>query len=127
MRVLLDTCTFLWLCEDSPSLSPTARHLILSCAELYLSPVSAWEIAVKNRIGRLPLPEDPATWVPRMRKAHGIDPLPLTEDAALCLLKLPDHHKDPFDRMLTAQALHEGLVILTPDPLIRAYPVRTEW
>ncbi|MEI6876163.1 MAG: type II toxin-antitoxin system VapC family toxin [Spirochaetota bacterium] len=127
MRILLDTCTFLWICEDSPELSPTARHLIMTCDELYLSAVSAWEIAVKHKLGRLPLPDEAARWVPQQRRSHGIDALALTEEATLALLKLPDHHKDPFDRMLAAQALHEGLVILTPDASIRAYPVRTEW
>jgi len=127
MRVLLDTCTFLWLCADSPELSATARHLILTCEELYLSPVAAWEIAIKQRLGNLTLPESAAEWVPLQRSSHGVDSLPLTEGAALCLTKLPELHKDPFDRMLMAQALYEGLVLLTPDPLIRAYPVRTEW
>lgn len=127
MRILLDTCTFLWLCLDAPELSPTARHLTLTADEVYLSPVSAWEISVKYRLGKLNLPQPPGQWVPNQRKAHGIDTLPISEAATLTLNRLPDLHKDPFDRLLTAQALHEGLVLLTPDPLIRDYPVRTEW
>ena len=127
MRILLDTCTLLWLCVDSRELSASARQIILTCDELYLSPVSAWEIAVKQNIGKLALPAPAAEWVPQQRMNHGIDSLPLSEGAVLCVSELPSHHKDPFDRMLVAQALYEGLILLTPDPLIRAYPVRVEW
>ncbi len=127
MRVLLDTCTFLWWCLDAPELSATARHLILTADVAYVSPASASEISVKFKLGKLELPGPPGEWVPRMRKAHGFDSLPITEDATLTLNRLSDLHKDPFDRLLTAQALHEGLVLITPDPLIRAYPVRVEW
>ncbi|MCU0293418.1 MAG: type II toxin-antitoxin system VapC family toxin [Thermoanaerobaculaceae bacterium] len=128
MRVLLDTCTFLWVCAGAPELSATARELFQDPAnDVYLSAVSAWEIAVKHALGRLPLPEPPQHLVPAMREAHGVQPLPLSEDAALLLASLPPVHRDPFDRMLVCQAIADGLTILTPDDAIVRYPVRTAW
>lgn len=128
MRLLLDTCTFLWLAGDSPELSARAREQFASTEnEVYLSAASAWEIAVKHRLGRLPLPVAPAEFVPAQRKAHGIEALPIEEEAALHVAQLPDLHRDPFDRMLVAQATLQGLVLMTPDPAIRQYAVRTLW
>lgn len=128
MRLLLDTCTFLWLSGDSPRLSARARDEFARTEnEVYLSAASAWEIAVKHRLGRLPLPAQPAEFVPTQRKAHGIEPLPVDEDAALHVAQLPDLHRDPFDRILVAQATLHGLVVMTPDDAIRQYAVRTIW
>lgn len=128
MKLLLDTCAFLWVVTGSAELSPRARDAFQSPAnEVYLSPVSAWEIAVKHALGRLPLTDPPDQLVPAQRRAHRIDELPLTEDAVLYLPKLPDWHKDPFDRMLVCQALASGLTLLTPDPELARYPVRTLW
>ena len=128
MRLLLDTCTFLWVVGGAPELSPRARAAFADPAnDVLLSAVSAWEIAVKHRLGRLPLPEPPDAFVPRQREAHGIARLDLDEDSALHVAKLPDLHRDPFDRMLVAQALRDGLVLLTPDEAIGRYPVRTFW
>ena len=79
------------------------------------------------RLGRLPLPENPDRFIPAMRTGHGTAFLSLEEDAALQLPRLSEHHKDPFDRMLVCQALAHGLVLLTPDEMIRQYPVRTIW
>jgi len=101
LRLLLDTCTFLWIAAGSKELSETAADLFRDPDnEVFLSAVSAWEIAVKHGIGRLPLPGDPARFVPEQRKAHGIADLPLDEAAALLLTHLPALHRDPFDRML---------------------------
>lgn len=128
MKVLLDTCTFIWLVTDDPQLSAASRSVFASPEnEVYLSSVSAWEIAVKHALGRIELADAPDLYVPRERARHGIEPLPLDETAALHLCKLPALHKDPFDRMLVCQALVNGLVILTPDELIRQYPVRAMW
>ena len=128
MRVLLDTCTFLWLALDDARLSDAARDAFRSPAnEVFLSSVSAWEIAVKHGLGRLSLPESPATLVPALRKEHGIEPLPLDEESALHLVRLPALHRDPFDRMLVCQALVGGMVMLTPDRLVTQYPVRSLW
>lgn len=128
MKLLLDTCTFLWIAADAPELSPRAREVFADPEnEVYLSAVSAWEIALKHALGRLPLPEAPERFVPDQRRRHGIDALPLDEEAALHLARLPVLHRDPFDRMLVSQALAHGLVILGPDRLLGQYPVRMTW
>jgi len=128
VRILLDTVAFLWAVTDAPDLSDDARELFADPGnEVYLSSVSAWEISVKNALGRLPLPDSPVRYVPAQRKQHGIETLHLDEEAALRLNRLPVLHKDPFDRMLVCQALAKGLVILTADRLIAQYPVQTAW
>ena len=128
MRILLDTVAFLWAVTDASDLSDDARELFADPGnEVYLSSVSAWEISVKNALGKLPLPDSPARYVPAQRRQHGIETLQLDEEAALHLNRLPVLHKDPFDRMLVCQAITQGLVILTPDRLIAQYPVRTAW
>jgi PIN domain nuclease of toxin-antitoxin system len=126
--LLLDTCTFLWVITDAPQLSARSRELFQTAEnEVFLSAVSAWEIAVKHALGRLPLPEPPARFVPAQREAHGIDTLALDEESVSQATRLPQVHRDPFDRMLVCQAIVHGLAILTPDPLFSEYPVRTMW
>ena len=128
MKLLLDTCTFLWLTMGSEALSPGAVDAFRDpINEVYLSAVSAWEINVKYRLGRLSLPLPPDRFIPRERKRHLIDRLDLTEQDTFHLYKLPAPHKDPFDRMLVCQAVENSLIILTPDPLITQYPVRSLW
>lgn len=95
--------------------------------EVFLSSVSAWEIAIKHSLGKLPLPRPPSVLVPEERQRHQILPLPLDEVAALATTKLPELHKDPFDRMLVCQAIMGGLTLLTPDPLVTQYPTATLW
>lgn len=128
VKLLLDTCTFLWLVGGSPELSDRARELFSDPDnEVYLSVVSSWEIAVKHATGRLPLPEPPERFVPAERRRHGIEPLDLDEESALHVTRLPVLHRDPFDRMLVCQAIVHGLVILGPDPSITQYPIRAAW
>lgn len=128
MKLLLDTCSFLWLIRGDAQLSAQARQLFQDPAnEVYLSVVSAWEIAVKHRLGKLPLAEAPEHYVPRERERHGILPLPLSEDEALLQHKLPAVHNDPFDRLLVCQAIAGQMLLLTPDPLIQQYPILTRW
>jgi PIN domain nuclease of toxin-antitoxin system len=128
MKLLLDTATFLWLTIDSPQLSVQARDLFSDPAnDVHLSVVSAWEIAVKHALGKLALPEKPESFIPRQRGAHSISSLPLTEPAVLKLPTLPLLHRDPFDRILVAQALAHDMTLLTPDATIRAYPVKSAW
>jgi PIN domain nuclease of toxin-antitoxin system len=128
VKLLLDTCTFLWFNADAPALSPRARAMCLDSEnELYLSVISAWEITLKHMAGRLPLPEPAAQYVPSRRKANGINNLELSEETVLQLPKLPPLHGDPFDRMLVCQAIVHGLAILTPDEWITRYPVRVMW
>jgi PIN domain nuclease of toxin-antitoxin system len=128
LRLLLDTCTFLWLNSELSRIPERVRQL---CADennqLFLSAVSAWEIAAKHYGGKLPLRLNPQEYVTTYRAANGIAPLRFREDDAFQLSKLPLLHKDPFDRMLICQAIARGLTILTPDGLITQYPVLTTW
>jgi PIN domain nuclease of toxin-antitoxin system len=128
MKLLLDTCTFLWMVSEPARLSPAAAAALRDPAsDVFLSPVSAWEVSVKYALGRLPLPEPPERYVPRERERHRIAPLPLDEDAVLHLHRLPALHRDPFDRMLVCQALSRALTVVTPDEAIQRYPVRCLW
>jgi PIN domain nuclease of toxin-antitoxin system len=128
VNILLDTCTFLWIVSGSAELSDTARRLFSDPGnEVYLSVASAWEIIVKHKLGKLPLPEPPHEFIKKWRTRHEIDSLPLDEAAALQLSRLPDYHKDPFDRILICQTIAAGMVILTPDPRITKYPIRSDW
>lgn len=128
MNILLDTCAFLWLVADSPDLSENARRLFADPDnDVYLSVASGWEIIVKHNLGKLPLPEPPHDFIKNNRISHRIETLPLDEAAVLQLSRLPEYHKDPFDRILICQAIAGSLTILTPDTHITRYPVRTEW
>lgn len=128
MKLLLDTATFLWLIDAHDSLSPRAAALFRSTEnEPFLSAVSAWEIATKCATGKMTLSDPPERYVPRQREAHRIRPLPVDEESALRAATLPWLHKDPWDRILVAQAVVHGLTILTPDRLIAQYGVRTLW
>jgi PIN domain nuclease of toxin-antitoxin system len=128
LKLLLDTCTFLWLNSDLSRIPERIRRL---CADesnqLYLSAVSAWEIAVKHHAGKLKLRLSPQEYVIQYRAANGISGLRFREDDAFYLGKLPLLHKDPFDRMLICQAIARGMTILTPDENIARYPVLTIW
>jgi len=128
VRILLDTCTFLWLITDDTALPASARNVFVDPDnDVYLSAVSVWEIAVKHSLGKLPLPASPDRFIPSQRESHGITSLPLEEQAVLYLSKLPQLHRDPFDRVLVCQAIQHELTLLTPDPLITQYAVRTAW
>lgn len=128
MRLLLDTATFIWMAEGHTKLSATARSLISDASnELFLSAASAWEIAVKHDLGRLELRVPPDEYVCQQRRLHRIEALSIDEVAALQSAKLPNVHRDPFDRILISQAILGGMAIVTPDRLIRKYPVRTVW
>jgi PIN domain nuclease of toxin-antitoxin system len=128
LKLLLDTCAFLWFQADSPDLSQIARaHILDSTNEVYLSAVSVWEIARKFAQGRISLPSHPSTLIPAVRRDAGILSLSLSETDALAAEKLQLFHKDPFDRMLIAQALMGGLAIVTPDRAFERYPVLVIW
>ena len=128
MKGLLDTCTFLWVVTGSKELSPAATKVFADPAnEILLSVVSVWELSVKHSLGKLPMPASLDRFVLEQREKHGITVLPLEERAVFHLHKLPALHRDPFDRMLICQAIEHDCVLLTPDPLIAQYPVRTQW
>jgi PIN domain nuclease of toxin-antitoxin system len=128
MKILVDTCTFLWIVSESPRLSKTAAAVFLDAHnERYLRAASAWEIGIKHAAGRLPLPERPDIFIPKIREASGIASLDMDEESALLAGRLPGLHSDPFDRMLVAQAIVHGMTILTPDQEIEQYAVRVLW
>jgi PIN domain nuclease of toxin-antitoxin system len=128
VKLLVDTCTFLWLAADDPQLSPPARSACRDPAnEVYLSALSAWEIAIKHRLGRLPLPEPPQRYVASRRSWLGLEPLDFDAAAATHDALLPPLHRDPFDRGLVSQAILLGLRIVTPDPTIARYPAPILW
>lgn len=124
MRLLLDTHVFLWYISAAPQLPAAFRDAIRDPAsEVYLSVASVWEAVIKYALGKLPLPQPPQEYLPRQREAHKVATLPIEEAAISLLAGLPPLHRDPFDRILVAQALQHGLTLLTVDDAVRAYPV----
>src|SRR5205085_2751429 len=100
MKILLDTCTFLWIIEGNSILTERAKSVFVNSENtIFLSIISVWEIMVKHKLGRLPLPESPKLFIPKQRELHHIQSLPLEENAVMQLTSLPEYHKDPFDRM----------------------------
>lgn len=128
MRVLLDTHTFLWWISNDTRLSSRARDIISNGNnELLLSAASGWEIAIKVRLGRLQLPYEPERFIPEQLVINAIQSLPIKISHALHTYSLPIYHRDPFDRIIIAQAQLEGLPILTSDPQIAKYKVEIIW
>lgn len=124
----MDTHTFLWWITDDPRLSPRVRKIIGDGEnELFLSAASGWEMAIKAKLGRLKLPDNPERFIPEQLALNAIRSLPIQMSHALHVYTLPDYHRDPFDRLLVAQSRLEGLPILTADPQIAQYPVKTIW
>ena len=122
MRLLLDTHAFLWWVSDFRHIAEPARQALADPdSEVFVSAVSGWEIAIKKAKGRLAAPDNLAAVVEEKRFAH----LPLTFDHAERAATLPPHHRDPFDRMLIAQARAEGLILVTRDSRIPLYDVPT--
>jgi PIN domain nuclease of toxin-antitoxin system len=120
MRLLLDTHVLLWALGLPEELRPDARRAIADPSnDVLVSTASAWEIAIKRALGRLDAPDDLAEAL----EVVGFDELPIRLEHALAVERLPPHHRDPFDRMLIAQALSEGLTIVTRDPRFAAYGV----
>ena len=124
MRILLDTCEFLWLVAGDARLSPPVASAVRNPQnEVFLSTVSFWEICLKHGLGKLPLPEPPSQFVPLQREKHLIAALALEEAAVAQLSGLPGLHRDPFDRILVCQAIAHGLTLASSDTLVRQYPV----
>ena len=122
MKLLLDTHLLLWALDASPQLSRTARRLIADEEnELYFSVISLWEIVIKNGRGKRDFNFD-ASLVRRELKENDYDELAVRGDHALAVGTLPPIHRDPFDRLLIAQAIVEGITLLTVDPAIARYP-----
>ena len=116
MKILLDTCAFLWLTNDAKELSEQAKNLFQNMDNsVYLSSVSVWEIVVKNKLGKLPLPDAPERFIDEQCENHFIENMSLDNKAIFHLTELPTYHRDPFDRMLICQAIEHDLTILTSD------------
>ncbi|HET7035116.1 MAG TPA: type II toxin-antitoxin system VapC family toxin [Thermomicrobiaceae bacterium] len=128
MRYLLDTHAFLWWVMDDRRLSGRVRALIQDPEnELLFSAASAWEIAIKARLGRIRLQGDPREVIPQQLVANGFAQLAIETPHALEVATLPLLHRDPFDRLLVAQALLEGLPLLSADPAIAQYDIPVIW
>ncbi len=124
MRLLLDTQVWLWWIATPDRLRAEARTMIAGREnQVLLSAVSALEIAIKHSIGKLTLDEPPETFVPKWMARTRVDPLPVEIGHALRVGSLPHHHRDPFDRLLIAQAQTETLPFLTADRQIASYRV----
>jgi len=121
-RLLLDTHVLLWWLSDDTRLGPIARQVIGDPRNhVYISAASAWEISIKKALGKLAAPDD----IDVIVEERGFEKLPISVFHGDQAGALPDYHKDPFDRMLVAQAQSEGLVVVTSDEKITRYGVRT--
>jgi PIN domain nuclease of toxin-antitoxin system len=124
MRYLVDTSVLIHSQISQPKLNHRALELLLdNSSELYLSPVSSWEIAIKTGAGKLILPDRPSEFVTRAMRFLSMQSVDITHFHALTVDGLPDHHRDPFDRMLIAQALSEQMTLLTADRIFQKYKV----
>lgn len=128
MKYLLDTSVWLWSLTFPEKINSRGQRLLaVGEGELYLSAASSWEISIKFALGKLPLPEPPAQYVPKRMASLGVLPLPITHTHALAVSDLPMYHSDPFDRLLIAQAQVEGMVILTADCAFKPYGIEILW
>jgi PIN domain nuclease of toxin-antitoxin system len=128
MKYLLDTGVWLWSLWDPDRISRKAHEALADLnRDIFLSAVTSWEVAIKSATGKLTLPEAPGTYVPRRMADQGLRPLPVSHQHALAVFGLPDHHRDPFDRMLIAQANLEDMILITADRAIEKYPVNILW
>lgn len=125
MKLLFDTHAWLWQSLAPERLSAEAKAAITSPQnETYLSVASMWEIIIKASLGKLSLPMPATEYIPSRMAAMGDRPLPIEQAHVLQVAHLPLHHKDPFDRLLVAQAQSEGMCLLTADPLVVQYEVQ---
>ncbi|MGH2530639.1 MAG: type II toxin-antitoxin system VapC family toxin [Actinomycetota bacterium] len=128
MRLLLDTHAFLWWIGDDPRLSPRAAALVADGAnEVHVSAASAWEIVVKTSLGRVEVPEPVDRFLVAQLEANAFLPLPIHMRHAFGLAALPDVHRDPFDRILVAQAVADDLTLVSGDRILQRYPITVEW
>jgi PIN domain nuclease of toxin-antitoxin system len=128
MKLLLDTCTFVWLCSDPRRLSAKVRRLVdQSRTELLLSDVSVLEISLKWQRGKIELPAPPRSWIEEQASTWQIRGLPVTRSIIYRSAELGQVHPDPFDRLLGATAIEQSATIATPDEALRRYPVACVW
>jgi PIN domain nuclease of toxin-antitoxin system len=125
LNLLLDTHVFLWLQTDPERLGEQLALVRDERNQLLLSAVSSWEIAIKYELGKLPLPEPVDRYVPDRMRLIGALAVAIEHPHALAVATLPPLHRDPFDRLLVAQATLLGLTIMTADPAVAQYPIST--
>jgi PIN domain nuclease of toxin-antitoxin system len=124
MRLLLDTSIFIFFIADNRRLSEEHYSIIQDPGnDVYFSIASLWEAVIKYQLRKLPLPSPAHLYLPAERRKHQIGSLEIDEGSIARLAELPNHHKDPFDRIIVCQALQHGMTIITHDPLIRIYAV----
>jgi PIN domain nuclease of toxin-antitoxin system len=124
MKFLLDTNVFLWGLSAEHKLNSRAQEILTSSSsELYFSAASSWEIAIKSALGSLPLPKPPSEFIPHALRAWAMCALDITHEHALRAGELPAHHRDPFDRLLIAQAMAEEMTVLTADRVFQKYKI----
>jgi PIN domain nuclease of toxin-antitoxin system len=127
VRYLFDTHVFLWLASDDEQLTPAVRAIFVDSAEeCFLSAASVWEMAIKSSLGKLTIATSLAHLV-RGGLDRGLRLLDVTADHAYVIERLPFHHRDPFDRLLVAQTIHEGMHLVSRDAVLDAYPVTRIW
>lgn len=126
MNVLLDTHTLLWALTDKSKLSERVQKLLPE-ADTWFSVASLWEVLIKARIGKIRLPQPTGPFVISKLQLNGVRILQITRDHVLRIESLPDHHRDPFDRMLIAQSLEEKLPLVTADRVFARYPLELIW
>jgi PIN domain nuclease of toxin-antitoxin system len=128
MRALLDTHTLLWWVTNDSQLSQPVREIITNPENtIYFSVASSWEIIIKYNAGKLPLPEQAPQFIESSLKINRFESLSIELSHILQIHQLPDYHRDPFDRILVAQAQVENLLLLTIDHQIKRYPIQTFW
>jgi PIN domain nuclease of toxin-antitoxin system len=128
MRYLMDTHVFLWWCMNDSRLSAAAIEVIANADnDILFSVASGWEIALKAAQGKLALPETPMDFVTSRCQQHKFQTLPVRLDHALRVAELPEHHHDPFDRLLVAQCQLDGLPLITANPDIKKYDLEIAW
>jgi PIN domain nuclease of toxin-antitoxin system len=128
LKYLLDTGVWLWSVGKPSRISRNARDVMAdSRNDVFLSAVTSWEVAIKAASGKLHLPEPPDLFVPRRMAAQGLRPLAVSHEHSLAVFGLPPHHRDPFDRLLIAQAKVEEMTLISADRMFDRYPVRLLW
>ncbi|MBN1847842.1 MAG: type II toxin-antitoxin system VapC family toxin [Deltaproteobacteria bacterium] len=127
-QYLLDTHTFLWMVADPDALSPGVSKIVSERSNtLFLSAASGWEIALLRQLNRLELPDDPRRFIPEAMQNFSVQPLSIGFQTGISSASLPLIHRDPFDRIIIAEAIKEKLIVLTKDRVFREYGVRTMW
>lgn len=126
-RILLDTHVFLWMHGSPERLGKSRTAFEDPESVLFLSSVTSWEIAIKWSLGKLAIPERPEVYIPERIRTSALTALPVTHAHALAVSSLPDVHRDPFDRLLIAQARTENIQLATADERFRDYPIDLFW